>query len=641
MRAIAAGAVVVMAGVLAPSVARAQAEPPPFHHAIDINLFDYAAGPKTFFTVPDADVALHRQLTFDVLFTVLTHPFTVYNVDTTGTEPMIDDTRTDVLKRMLARALVGAYGLTDGIELDVTLPVVFTMTGDGVDPATGMHAEDPLTVAGLGDLRVEAKARLWQEGAFKLAAGGGVSVPSSFGSGGSKFLGDDLPTVRARIIAQWSSASGRLSLGANAGAILRKPREIYATEIGQQLTWGAAAMVRFTDRLSLVGEGFGRSGLVAFDHDSSPLEVAGGVRIVASRTIQVVAGGGAGLVAGVGSPEARLFVSVGYAPDTRDSDGDGISNARDKCTSEAEDRDGYDDGDGCPDLDNDGDRRADAEDKCVREAEDLDGFEDDDGCPEPDNDGDKIKDLDDKCANAAEDGAQPLHTDGCPADRNDADADGLVDNRDACAMDEEDTDGFEDWDGCPEADNDADGVADLDDKCPVCREDKDGFEDTDGCPEVDNDADGLADDGDRCPADAETLNGIDDLDGCPDSGRRALARLAGDALQLDVVPTFERRGLSKAGAMIVDQMALVMRRHPEVTKWIVAVGAPKQADADKQAAWIAARLAERGVAADRIEVIAGEGSARVGAVAQDRVDPDADDGAVCPAASTATPRAKP
>jgi OOP family OmpA-OmpF porin len=639
MRAIVAGAVVVMTGVIAPPVARAQAEPPPFDHAIDINLFDYAAGPKTFFTVPDADVALHRQLTFDVLFTVLTHPFTVYNVDNTGTEPMVGDTRTDVIKRMLAGALVGAYGLTDGIELDVTLPVVFTMTGDGVDPATGMHAEDPLTVAGLGDLRLEAKARLWQDGMFKLAAGGGVSVPSSFGSGGSKFLGDDLPTVRARIIAQWTSASGRLSLGANAGAILRKPREIYATEIGQQLTWGAAAMVRFTDRLSLVGEGFGRSGLVAFDHDSSPLEVAGGVRIVASRTIQVVAGGGAGLVAGVGSPEARLFVSVGYAPDTRDSDGDGISNARDKCTSEAEDKDGFEDSDGCPDLDNDGDRRADGEDKCVREAEDLDGWEDDDGCPEPDNDGDKIKDLDDKCANAAEDGAQPLPTDGCPADRNDADADGLVDNRDACAMDEEDTDGFEDWDGCPETDNDADGVADLDDKCPVCREDKDGFEDADGCPELDNDADGLADDGDKCPADAETLNGIDDLDGCPDSGGRELARLAGDALQVDVVPTFERRGLSKAGAMIVDQMALVMRRHPEVTKWIVAVGAPKRADADKQAAWIAARLAERGVAAERIEVIAGEGSARVGAVAQERVDPDAD--AVCPAASTATPRAKP
>src|SRR5688572_1929533 len=397
MRAIAAGAVVVMAGVLAPSVARAQAEPPPFDHAIDINLFDYAAGPKTFFTV--------------------------YTVDSTGTEPMNDDTRTAVIKRMLAGALVGAYGLTDGIELDVTLPVVFTMTGDGVDPATGMHAEDPLTVAGLGDLRVEAKARLWQEGAFKLAAGGGVSVPSSFGSGGSKFLGDDLPTVRARIIAQWSSASGRLSLGANAGAILRKPREIYATEIGQQLTWGAAAMVRFTDRLSLVGEGFGRSGLVAFDHDSSPLEVAGGVRIVASRTIQVVAGGGAGLVSGIGSPDARLFVSVGYAPDTRDSDGDGISNARDRCTDKAEDRDGFEDGDGCPDEDNDGDRRLDGEDQCPKEAEDFDGYDDDDGCPETDNDADGINDFDDKCPIDAEDKAEPFPTDGCPADKHDTDAD--------------------------------------------------------------------------------------------------------------------------------------------------------------------------------------------------------------------------
>jgi outer membrane protein OmpA-like peptidoglycan-associated protein len=625
--------------LLAPAVASAQSEPP-FDPAIDVNLFEYAAGPKTFFTVSDADVALKKQLTLDVMFTVLTNPFTVYNVDVSGSDPMLDDPRTEVVTRMLAGAFIGAYGLTDGVELDVTLPVVFNMTGQGLDPSTGMGS-DPLSIAGLGDLRVEAKARLWQNDNFKIAGAAGVSVPTSFGSGDSQYLGDNLPAVRGRIAGQWTSASGRLSFGANLGAIFRKPREIYATKIGQQLTWNVGAMVRLTNRLSLVGESFGRTGLVEFDHETSPVEVDGGLRIVASRSIQVVAGGGAGLVSGIGSPEARLFVSVGYAPDTRDSDGDGISNARDRCIDKAEDPDGFQDGDGCPDDDNDGDRRLDAEDRCPKEPEDFDGYDDDDGCPETDNDTDGIGDFDDKCPVDAEDKAEPFPTDGCPADKHDTDFDKLMDNIDACPSDEEDGDGFEDWDGCPEFDNDADGVLDADDQCLVCKEDADGFADADGCPDDDNDADGVADATDKCDTDPETINGVDDLDGCPDTGGAEVVHLEGDALRLDKTPTFDKRGLSRAGQIIVDQMALVMIRNREVTKWLVAVGAKKKADADKQAAWIEARLVERGVPADRIETLAAQGAAKVGAVVQERVDPEQPAAFVCPAGMEVTPRAAP
>jgi hypothetical protein len=56
----------------------------------------------------------------------------------------------------------------------------------------------------------------------------------------------------------------------------------------------------------------------------------------------------------------------------------------------------------------------DAEDKCIDSAEDIDGFEDNDGCPEADNDGDDIPDLEDSCPDEAEnvDGWDDL--DGCP-----------------------------------------------------------------------------------------------------------------------------------------------------------------------------------------------------------------------------------
>ena len=131
-----------------------------------------------------------------------------------------------------------------------------------------------------------------------------------------------------------------------------------------------------------------------------------------------------------------------------DPDNDGIGGDADRCPNEAEDKDGFQDDDGCPDLDNDGDGVPDATDKCPNEPEDKDGFQDDDGCPDPDNDGDGVPDATDKCPGQAED-----------------------------------KDGFQDDDGCPDPDNDNDGVPDATDKCPNDPETKNGYQDEDGCPD--------------------------------------------------------------------------------------------------------------------------------------------------------------
>lgn len=170
-----------------------------------------------------------------------------------------------------------------------------------------------------------------------------------------------------------------------------------------------------------------------------------------------------------------------------DRDLDGIPDKLDECPQSTEDKDAFQDNDGCPDLDNDKDGVSDSKDKCPLIAEDRDGHEDGDGCPDTDNDGDGLPDL-----------------------------------RDRCPADPEDRDGFEDADGCPEKDNDGDGVLDSTDQCPMDAEDKDGFEDADGCAELDNDKDGIKDSFDKCPNNAEILNGREDEDGCPDTDAEAL-----------------------------------------------------------------------------------------------------------------------
>ena len=126
-------------------------------------------------------------------------------------------------------------------------------------------------------------------------------------------------------------------------------------------------------------------------------------------------------------------------PKPLDTDGDGIPDKLDKCPTEPEDKDGFEDADGCPDPDNDKDGILDKADKCPNEPEDKDGFEDEDGCPDPDNDKDGLPDAEDKCPNDP----GPKENGGCPD--KDRDGDGVVDRLDKCP----DQPGPADNDGCP------------------------------------------------------------------------------------------------------------------------------------------------------------------------------------------------
>jgi len=122
------------------------------------------------------------------------------------------------------------------------------------------------------------------------------------------------------------------------------------------------------------------------------------------------------------------------APPVIDSDGDGIYDDVDECPKVPEDKDGFEDADGCPEDDNDGDGIADKIDDCPNDPEDRDGHEDVDGCPDVDNDQDGLADRIDQCPDVAED-----------------------------------KDGFEDDDGCPDCDDDNDNVAECPqalDQCP-------------------------------------------------------------------------------------------------------------------------------------------------------------------------------
>jgi len=137
---------------------------------------------------------------------------------------------------------------------------------------------------------------------------------------------------------------------------------------------------------------------------------------------------------------------------TKDSDGDGVSDKKDLCP----DAFGLDEFNGCPDIDGDG-----------------------------------IPDMDDLCPNTP--GLAEFA--GCP----DTDGDGIPDKDDLCPL----VPGLPEFNGCP--DTDGDGIPDKDDLCPEIL----GPVKYRGCP--DTDGDGVPDNRDRCPDEAGPASN----DGCP------------------------------------------------------------------------------------------------------------------------------
>jgi outer membrane protein OmpA-like peptidoglycan-associated protein len=356
-----------------------------------------------------------------------------------------------------ALEVLGSYALRGRFEVGVGIPLI-RQTGDqpmfsGIAPPAG---------AALGDVAVHGKARLIEVRPLSLAASATFTLPTA---NDGEFAGSPGPTGQARAIAALSTR--RFRMVANAGVRLRVTGQLADVHQGHELTYGVGGALRLLDPLAAVAEMCGGIGLSGGGSGgTSPLEALAGVRWRATREWSVVGGLGRGLLPGIGAPDVRAFLSIAYSAgaqsiepietpiglrpgDRRDDDRDGIVNYRDLCRDAPEDRDRFEDEDGCPDVDADRDGVLDGADRCSNEREDRDGHSDTDGCPDPDNDGD-----------------------------------GVADAVDACREAPEDLDGFEDADGCDEPDNDRDGILDLVDSCALEAETINGTTDDDGCPDA-------------------------------------------------------------------------------------------------------------------------------------------------------------
>lgn len=359
----------------------------------------------------------------------------------------------EVVSHRLSMDIVGTLGITRWLEATLAVPLTFYQAGDP-DLPTG-----ELSSFGARDLRASVKLSIATQdvtGLLGIAIVPEVTLPT--GDDGA-FLGDGNVTFApALLLDRTLDVLFGLRAGLTVGARLRPRTEIGNIELDDEAFYRLGAGVGLPNLLDAHPEAIAEvSGTARLDELFERKEASAVEGTLALRTrfdlspghrLFGIGGVNVGGTRGYGAPDVQLFLGATYQRYLSDRDGDGI----------------IDDDDACPD-----------------DPEDKDGFEDLDGCPEPDNDRDGIPDVSDRCPEIPEDKDQFEDLDGCPEEDNDQD--GILDPKDRCPNVPEDKDGFQDDDGCPEPDNDRDGIADKKDRCPEDKEVINGIDDEDGCPD--------------------------------------------------------------------------------------------------------------------------------------------------------------
>ncbi len=467
------GVFVAAAALLSPGSVAAQ----------DVQNFRPAAGTWNYFTVEGARVAKHLELIPSLVVNYARDPLVV--LDGSGHK------KEEIVGHLVGGDLMLTFGLLDRFELTVSGRGAYVagedLAGSGAGGmATAGDASEANGGFHLADLRVVPKLRLFgleEDKGFGVALMVPVQVPVG---DQSAYVGAGQVIPEPKVVLE--GRGDGYAFATNVGARLRFDEDRVGTlELNHELSYGVGAGFDMgSDDVVLLTELFGATALtdVAAESHSNPLELLVGLRVFTGPGPVVTLGAGAGLVSGYGTPLYRALVGFAWHDRNYDRDGDGILDKKDSCPDDPEDKDEFEDKDGCPDTDNDHDSVPDLADACPLQAEDKDGFQDEDGCPEADNDGDNVLDGVDQCLNEPETFNGFQDEDGCPDEIPDTDGDGVKDPDDKCPMDPEDKDGFQDDDACPDPDNDGDNILDVNDKCPMDPENYNQFEDEDGCPDT-------------------------------------------------------------------------------------------------------------------------------------------------------------
>jgi OmpA-OmpF porin, OOP family len=480
-----------------------------------------------------------------------------------------DDVALRPVEHVVGLDAVANLGIGQRFAIGANLPLVLYQDGSNALPPS-VSQLSAIPSSAIGDLALTMKGAVVRNegGGLGIAALGNVTLPTG---DRSSFAGEGAVTAGARVLVEYTLlvAAVQASIGYKARTEHRTwpAEDVGGYRFGDEVPWSVGLALKpgilgvdsgNRQRWEVAAHGWLPAGPVGPFGAGQPgssalspalLALSDRIEIGHYRDAFVLVGAEIGLTDAVGVPAFRGVVGIGWAPREHDMDHDGVR----------------DDVDGCPEI-----------------AEDRDGFEDSDGCPEIDNDDDGVLDKEDACPNVAGEETKDPKTNGCPVAASaphadggkDADGDGVPDATDKCPTQPEDKDGFEDADGCPDPDNDADGINDKDDACPTQKGEASTDPARNGCPNTDRDGDTFDNDVDKCPDAAEVFNGVTDDDGCPDEGGKPLVtiddkRTVRLANAVKIGGPADAPDVDAASLPTLRALALELNKHRD---WTLAIG---------------------------------------------------------------------
>lgn len=289
-----------------------------------------------------------------------------------------DGRQTDAIAGRLGAALGAQLGIGKRLALGFGVPVVMYQHGDA-QPGPALRAfaaGDPsllLRYRFVGDV---ATGLLRNDDGPGLALQLSGTLPAGYEDA---YAGEGAARAELQLLADMHLLSA--GIGASLGFRHRfAERTLLDVRVREEMTFGVALKLPIPPLYPLEGllelrgaTDFGKSA-------STALELDLGARYPLGKgwTLQVAAG--PGLTGAVGTPGMRVIAGVFYAPADPDSDEDGVPDSSDACPPLPEDRDGFQDTDGCPDPDNDNDLVPDADDLCPDQQAAEDRDDNEDGC---------------------------------------------------------------------------------------------------------------------------------------------------------------------------------------------------------------------------------------------------------------------
>jgi outer membrane protein OmpA-like peptidoglycan-associated protein len=338
---------------------------------MEARLFRPAVDTKGHFTQDSTPVLPHLSLSVGLMLDFGFHQWVAVEQNDSPLHPdAYGDTMVD---RYITTLLMLNFGLFDRAVVGLQLPLII--------PAGHMYYDDEDGERGwsskgtFGDLAIHAKVHLTRANFHLIGVGLVLQYQAPTGKselltgepGGGALSGKLIVDVEP---ARWYRAAlnlgGRYAFGLEEENHLNwngaTPLTLF--EYGPMLTFGLGqSFVLWPGLMDFVLEAYGSQLATGFgDRGYTSMEVAGGFKFYVEENSYLMAGyahgiplGGTESGYGFQAMEHRMFLGFAFEPSMPDADGDGIPDAWDQCPQEAEDRDGFEDSDGCPDPDNDGD----------------------------------------------------------------------------------------------------------------------------------------------------------------------------------------------------------------------------------------------------------------------------------------------